>query len=282
MASYSSWNWTTSEDVTNNDCPWSMRSEEVLRKDTTEQTGNHCFKTPINYRCQSTTTSCSTAATSSTLDSPRLAKENASWEEFEQLIIRQFYMSGDYYSISTIIQDILSKYNVDTSRMPVSSIGAVMHDNGLCKPCVFANKNNKVCRSGSNCIFCHEKHSEKRRRNKKVISTHPDPQKIPQLKTICHSNQPSYDKCLERIRTRNQSSFDSRTDSHRKGLPPPGFDESRLGISPPPCVEFDLEFLCQRPEKDLCQGCFRFRSLFNFLDSPTSEGECRQPFESYS
>jgi hypothetical protein len=43
------------------------------------------------------------------------------------------------------------------------TIGSIPHDDGACKPCVFANSDRKVCQNGVKCTFCHFPHPPKRR-----------------------------------------------------------------------------------------------------------------------
>jgi hypothetical protein len=54
-------------------------------------------------------------------------------------------------------------------RVPRSSdgtlltIGSIPHEDGACKPCVFANSERKICQNGVHCTFCHFLHPPKRR-----------------------------------------------------------------------------------------------------------------------
>lgn len=56
-----------------------------------------------------------------------------------------------------------------TQRVPRSSdgtlmtIGSIPHDDGACKPCVFAHSDRKICQNGVECMFCHFPHPPKRR-----------------------------------------------------------------------------------------------------------------------
>jgi len=43
------------------------------------------------------------------------------------------------------------------------SIGSVGHEEGTCKPCVFAYNENKPCGNGLRCSFCHYQHPPKKR-----------------------------------------------------------------------------------------------------------------------
>eukprot|EP01053_Blabericola_migrator_P006549 Blabericola_migrator_1__6548@NODE_32_length_18281_cov_109_908422_g28_i0_p3_GENE_NODE_32_length_18281_cov_109_908422_g28_i0NODE_32_length_18281_cov_109_908422_g28_i0_p3_ORF_typecomplete_len565_score71_15zfP11/PF03854_14/0_37_NODE_32_length_18281_cov_109_908422_g28_i02181912 len=70
-----------------------------------------------------------------------------------------------------IIEEILSRYTLvppsgSTDVLPSScaSIGSLLHDAGICKPCVFANKNAKTCRNQMMCYFCHHPHKERRKK----------------------------------------------------------------------------------------------------------------------
>jgi len=43
------------------------------------------------------------------------------------------------------------------------SLGSVGHEEGTCKPCVFAYNENKRCGNGLRCAFCHYQHPPKKR-----------------------------------------------------------------------------------------------------------------------
>lgn len=43
------------------------------------------------------------------------------------------------------------------------SIGSVRHEEGSCKPCVFAHNDKKACENGKQCPFCHFPHAPKKR-----------------------------------------------------------------------------------------------------------------------
>lgn len=45
----------------------------------------------------------------------------------------------------------------------LTSIGSIVHEEGTCKPCVFAHNERKACQNGVNCHFCHFAHPPKRR-----------------------------------------------------------------------------------------------------------------------
>eukprot|EP01068_Selenidium_serpulae_P008792 Selendium_serpulae@DN5077_c0_g1_i1.p1 len=87
--------------------------------------------------------------------------------------VRQHYAtmangdSPDNNNITHVLQQILGQRSLDMRNCALPSIGSVLHDEGICKPCVFANKNNKNCRNGAVCLFCHYDHKEKRRRSKR-------------------------------------------------------------------------------------------------------------------
>eukprot|EP01069_Polyplicarium_translucidae_P000846 Polyplicarium_translucidae@DN1415_c0_g1_i1.p1 len=87
-------------------------------------------------------------------------------------------------NISHILLKLLEKNRVVVDVAPdvmvvvgmsLPSIGSCLHSVGICKPCVFANKMNKACRSGHLCLFCHYSHKERRRRKKsgKAATQHP-------------------------------------------------------------------------------------------------------------
>eukprot|EP00914_Ancora_sagittata_P032327 GHVO01065460.1.p1 GENE.GHVO01065460.1~~GHVO01065460.1.p1 ORF type:complete len:339 (+),score=21.70 GHVO01065460.1:142-1158(+) len=78
-------------------------------------------------------------------------------------------------NITHVLQGILADHRVVVDVAPdvmvvvgmtQPSIGSCLHHAGLCKPCVFANKAHKSCRSGHLCLFCHYVHKERRRRKK--------------------------------------------------------------------------------------------------------------------
>lgn len=54
-------------------------------------------------------------------------------------------------------------------RVPVdeagnaTSVGSILHEEGTCKPCVFAHSERKECQNGIQCVFCHFAHAPKRR-----------------------------------------------------------------------------------------------------------------------
>jgi hypothetical protein len=45
----------------------------------------------------------------------------------------------------------------------VMSVGSIAHEDGTCKPCVFAHSERKTCESGVQCLFCHFEHVQKKR-----------------------------------------------------------------------------------------------------------------------
>jgi len=44
-----------------------------------------------------------------------------------------------------------------------TSVGSILHEEGTCKPCVFAHSERKECQNGVQCVFCHFAHPPKRR-----------------------------------------------------------------------------------------------------------------------
>ncbi|CBZ55208.1 conserved hypothetical protein [Neospora caninum Liverpool] len=78
----------------------------------------------------------------------------------------------DGCNAALILHDILKSRQVaaddlESYRGKLPSLGALLHEEGLCKPCVFANKANKQCLNGMACLFCHHFHKEKRKRARK-------------------------------------------------------------------------------------------------------------------
>jgi len=45
----------------------------------------------------------------------------------------------------------------------LTSVGAILHDEGSCRPCVFAHNERKACENSTRCLFCHFEHAPKRR-----------------------------------------------------------------------------------------------------------------------
>lgn len=45
----------------------------------------------------------------------------------------------------------------------LTSVGSIVHEDGTCKPCVFAHSERKKCQNGIRCVFCHFAHPPKRR-----------------------------------------------------------------------------------------------------------------------
>merc|ERR1719450_888319 len=45
----------------------------------------------------------------------------------------------------------------------LTSVGAILHDEGACRPCVFAHNERKACENGTHCTFCHIPHAAKKR-----------------------------------------------------------------------------------------------------------------------
>lgn len=43
------------------------------------------------------------------------------------------------------------------------SMGSLTHEEGTCKPCVFAFNDLKPCENGWRCAFCHHEHPPKKR-----------------------------------------------------------------------------------------------------------------------
>ncbi|PHJ21940.1 aoe264 and aoe130 possible [Cystoisospora suis] len=81
--------------------------------------------------------------------------------------------SNEACNAAQVLQEILKSRRIAAEdlecypgKMP--SLGALLHDEGLCKPCVFANKANKQCLNGVACLFCHHFHKEKRKRARKA------------------------------------------------------------------------------------------------------------------
>ncbi|KEP66076.1 UNVERIFIED_CONTAM: hypothetical protein HHA_312970 [Hammondia hammondi] len=82
---------------------------------------------------------------------------------------------SDGCNAAQILQDILKSRQVADDELEsygekLPSLGALLHEEGLCKPCVFANKANKQCLNGVACLFCHHFHKEKRKRARKARS----------------------------------------------------------------------------------------------------------------
>lgn len=69
------------------------------------------------------------------------------------------------------IEALLEKESLEDlmQRIPRSSdgtlmtIGSIPHEDGACKPCVFAHSDRKICQNGVQCLFCHFPHAPKRR-----------------------------------------------------------------------------------------------------------------------
>lgn len=104
---------------------------------------------------------------------PQLSSDCTSTIRSEELAssVRKHYatmINGDCPdNITHVLQQILGQRTLDMQNCSLPSVGSVLHDEGICKPCVFANKNNKNCRNGEACLFCHYDHKEKRRRSKR-------------------------------------------------------------------------------------------------------------------
>eukprot|EP00922_Rhytidocystis_sp_ex-Travisia-forbesii_P009851 GHVS01014412.1.p1 GENE.GHVS01014412.1~~GHVS01014412.1.p1 ORF type:complete len:973 (+),score=227.47 GHVS01014412.1:410-3328(+) len=71
-------------------------------------------------------------------------------------------------NLAQLLQQLVKYVRIDQTDLDQPSLGALLHAHGICKPCVFANKNSKVCHNGSSCYFCHHYHKERRRRSKKT------------------------------------------------------------------------------------------------------------------
>eukprot|EP01070_Trichotokara_eunicae_P003349 Trichotokara_eunicae@DN3304_c0_g1_i1.p1 len=101
-------------------------------------------------------------------DRPRLDWDQLAAEALETLDKNKNELGRGDVNVSHVLQYILkSKCLIDVKNIPDQSVGCILHEEGLCKPCVFANKNTKSCRNGSWCVFCHYTHKEKRKRGKK-------------------------------------------------------------------------------------------------------------------
>lgn len=69
------------------------------------------------------------------------------------------------------IEALLEREGIDSliQRVPRSNdgtlltIGSIPHEEGACKPCVFAHSERKICQNGVQCTFCHFPHPPKRR-----------------------------------------------------------------------------------------------------------------------
>lgn len=76
--------------------------------------------------------------------------------------------SGDSFDA---VSAKLSDENMETllQRVPrntkgeLLSIGSLAHEDGTCKPCVFAYSDRKTCDNGVRCLFCHFQHVQKKR-----------------------------------------------------------------------------------------------------------------------
>eukprot|EP00923_Selenidium_pygospionis_P006417 GHVN01011068.1.p1 GENE.GHVN01011068.1~~GHVN01011068.1.p1 ORF type:complete len:665 (-),score=57.33 GHVN01011068.1:558-2552(-) len=105
------------------------------------------------------------------------------YDELASTAKRQYYFltrgDSEDINIAHILQKILEKRVPDLRNSGLPSIGSVLHDDGICKPCVFANKNNKNCRNGEACLFCHHDHKEKRRRSKRSKTSPLDTSMLP-------------------------------------------------------------------------------------------------------
>ncbi|EAN31878.1 hypothetical protein TpMuguga_04g00526 [Theileria parva strain Muguga] len=67
------------------------------------------------------------------------------------------YLSSSETNIVHLLGELRNCYKViETSAIP--SIGSILHSNGYCKPCVFANKKTNYCKTGFGCNFCHYNH----------------------------------------------------------------------------------------------------------------------------
>lgn len=58
--------------------------------------------------------------------------------------------------------ELLKKLPRDEMGNPLS-LGSVGHEEGSCKPCVFAHNEAKPCQNGIRCGFCHYSHPPKKR-----------------------------------------------------------------------------------------------------------------------
>eukprot|EP00921_Rhytidocystis_pertsovi_P010683 GHVQ01017220.1.p1 GENE.GHVQ01017220.1~~GHVQ01017220.1.p1 ORF type:complete len:1188 (+),score=294.77 GHVQ01017220.1:673-4236(+) len=81
-------------------------------------------------------------------------------------------VAGLELNVAQVLQRVLEREGregreVCVEELGVPSLGSLLHDVGICKPCVFANKNSKVCHNGAMCYFCHHVHKERRKRTKK-------------------------------------------------------------------------------------------------------------------
>lgn len=60
------------------------------------------------------------------------------------------------------LESLLQRVPQDESGN-ATSIGSILHEQGTCKPCVFAHSERKECQNGVQCVFCHFSHPPKRR-----------------------------------------------------------------------------------------------------------------------
>lgn len=68
--------------------------------------------------------------------------------------------------IIPLYRKIFEKFTLDISKLDIPSVGSFLHEEGYCKPCVFANKKTKTCQNGPMCLFCHYIHKDVRQRVK--------------------------------------------------------------------------------------------------------------------
>uniref|UniRef100_A0A3B0NKK7 C3H1-type domain-containing protein n=1 Tax=Theileria annulata TaxID=5874 RepID=A0A3B0NKK7_THEAN len=67
------------------------------------------------------------------------------------------FISSSETNIVHLFLELRNFYKViENSSLP--SVGSVLHSNGYCKPCVFANKKTNYCKTGFGCNFCHYNH----------------------------------------------------------------------------------------------------------------------------
>jgi len=64
---------------------------------------------------------------------------------------------------SNLSEDELLRLVPRDANGALLSIGSVGHEEGTCKPCVFAFNENKPCGNGLRCSFCHYQHPPKKR-----------------------------------------------------------------------------------------------------------------------
>lgn len=88
-------------------------------------------------------------------------------------VIQSLLDASHEIDIIFLYQKVFEKFTLDISMLDIPSVGSFLHNEGYCKPCVFANKKTKTCENGSMCYFCHYVHKDVRQRVKSKRNKNP-------------------------------------------------------------------------------------------------------------